>query len=354
MAARKDSGGPGALRWMPAADGRLTVRGLHWFKENGGSFSRLPLRAKKTVRPPVWELAQSPASGRIAFRSDTTSMAVRVTNPDAGHMGHMASSGSNGLVLYSGRPGRMRPWATAIPDIAAPSFESMLFQGIGKKVREFRLYMPLYKGMQSLELGLSKGARILKPSPAAVDGPAVFYGTSITQGGCASTAGSDFVSTVGRMLNVDVVNLGFSGNGQGDPELAELMAEIDAALYVLDYTANTDAAGLKRTLPKFLDILRAKRPRTPILLMTPLCYSRMDFMPGCRLGQEEKRDVTIDHYIRRRKSGDANIHLADGFALIHFGADCAYVDGVHPADHGFRLMAERLAPYIEHILLRDT
>lgn len=341
-------------RWLAAADKRLQMRGLAWYEENGGSFCRLPHRAKGRVRAPVWDLAQCPASGRLAFRSNTTGLAVRARSPNTNVMAHMPGSGSRGLSLYAGRPGRMRPWGAAIPDGGNVDFERQIFQGIPGKMREFRLYLPLYNGLESLELGFSKGARILPPTPPAIEGPVVIYGTSITQGGCASTAGSDFVSSVGRSLDLDVVNLGFSGNGRGEPELAELLAEIDASMYVLDYAANVDVKRLRYTLPRFVGILRKKHPTTPIVLLTNVCFWGYDFNAGTRRTLEDRRDAMIAFYARQRRAGDANLHLADGFGLVPYNTDAAYVDGVHPSDHGFQLMAERLAPIIERILLRDN
>ena len=352
--ARKASGSlSGGLRWLAAGGRRFTIRGLAWLEENGGNFSRLPLRAKGVVREPVWNLAQCPASARVAFRSDTTRLAVRAANPDAGLMMHMPATGSRGLALYCGGPQRMRPWGTAIPQQDDVSYETTFFTGLKKEVREFRLYLPLYKGLHSLAIGLDRGARILRPSPPTLPRPLVFYGTSITQGGCASTAGTDFVSAVGRMLNLDVVNLGFSGNGKGEPELAALIREIDAALYVLDYVANVTPARLRWTLPRFVRVLREKRPRTPILLVTNICYARYDYSPEVRRVIEAKRDIMMDYYVRARKRGDRDLHLADGFGLVRLGDDGATVDGVHLTDHGFRLMADGLAPIIERIILRN-
>jgi lysophospholipase L1-like esterase len=342
------------LRWFQATDKKLTVRGLPWFDENGGRFSRVPLRAEGTIRDAVWTLAQCPSSGHLAFRTDATSMAVRVTNRDAEVMRHMPSTGSRGLILYSGAPQNLRPWSTAIPEPGMASWERPLFENLPVKMREFRLYLPLYKELVGLELGLSKGARILPPSPLAVSRPVVFYGTSITQGGCASTAGSDYVSRVGRLLNIEAVNLGFSGNGKGEPEIAELLTEIDASLYVLDYASNVDAAGLRRTLPRFVKILREKRPEVPILLVTNINYSAYDYLASRVEMLEQRRDIMMEFYIKQRKSGNRLIHLVDGFGLLPFGTDCAYVDGVHPTDHGFHLMAERIAPFIEQIILNDS
>ncbi|MBU4201449.1 MAG: SGNH/GDSL hydrolase family protein [Verrucomicrobia bacterium] len=343
---------PSALMWISAMDRRLALRGLAWFKENRGRFCRLPLRAQGCVSSDVWALAQCPAGANVAFRSDAVAMAVRVTNTDASHMAHMAATGSNGVALECGVPGRMRPWAVAQPDLVSPSFERQLFNDVPEKMREFRLYLPLYKGLEKLELGFSHGSRILPPAPPALRKPVVFYGTSITQGGCAGTAANDYVSCVGRLLNIETINLGFSGNGKYEPEMAKLIGEIDAALFVLDY-ANIAGNLLRRRLPPFASILRARHPRTPILLITPTCYSAYDWSSGNRTHLDGVRDVMLMYYVRCRPK-DRNLHLVDGYGLIPFGADSAHVDGGHPNDHGFRLIADRLAPLIEQILMRDS
>ena len=197
------------------------------------------------MRQPVWS-CKCPASANVAFCSDTTRLAIKALARDAGYMHHMPLTGSNGLAVFVGNPGcKLRLWRTTAPDQGSPAFERVLLENLPKKMREFRLYLPLYKALDKLELGLTPGAKILPPSPYALPKPVVFYGTSITQGGCANTAGTDFVSSLGRMLNLHMINLGFSGNGRGEPELAHLIAEIDAALYVLDYAANTNARRCK-------------------------------------------------------------------------------------------------------------
>jgi len=341
------------LLWLDAFDRRLTIRGLAWLKENGKRFSRFPLRAQKLVRPPVWELAQCPASVRVCFRSDTTRLSVRVTNATLPKHAHFPLTGSAGVALYVGEPYRSVPWAFGVPDFDNPSFERALFSGVSKKMREFTLFLPLYAPLEKLALGFSPDAKIERPAPAALAKPVVFYGTSITQGGCASTVAFDFVSTLSRLLNIDVVNLGFSGNGQGEPEVARLIAEIAAAGFVLDYVANVDPARLKKTLPVFCRILRAAHPTTPIILLSKLCYAGASFSSEARSYHETMRDIMIHFYSKQRKAGDVNLHFVDGSALISFGSDATQVDGGHPADHGFRLMAERLAPFLRGILLAD-
>ena len=180
--------------------------------------------------------------------------------------------------------------------------------------------------------------------------PAVFYGTSITQGGCANNAGGDYPSIVSRALNLDVVNLGFSGCGQGEPEVAHMIAEIDAGLFALDYVANVQPPRLKKTLPEFVNILRAKHPKTPIVLMSKIVYAAAMYAREYREQHEQCRDIMIQFYVKARKAGDKNIHFVDGNALISYGTDLALVDGGHPTGAGFQLMAGRLVPQVRQIL----
>src|SRR5690625_7315134 len=66
-------------------------------------------------------------------------------------------------------------------------------------------------------------------------------GTSIIHGIAASRAGMSLPAILGRRLGRDVVGLGFSGNGKMETAVAELLAEIDAAVYVVDCLPNMDA-----------------------------------------------------------------------------------------------------------------
>ena len=129
------------------------------------------------------------------------------------------ASGQSGVALYAGPPLRQRSWPVAFPETTADSFEAELFSGKTSTMREFTLYLPLYNGLKSMDIALSSGARVNPPSAPALAKPVVFYGTSITQGGCAHNAGADYPSILGRMLNLDTINLGFSGMGPGPSRL---------------------------------------------------------------------------------------------------------------------------------------
>ena len=248
----------------------------------------------------------------------------------------------------------MKPWNVAFPYPQEVIFEREFFSGASKKMREFTIYLPPYNGLDRLEIGLSTNARIEKPSPHILKKPVVFYGTSITQGGCIHTPGSDYPSLVGRALNLDIVNLGFSGNGTGEPEMAKLVSEIDASAFVLDYVANAGLEGTKKTLPSFYKTLRAKHPKTPIILITLFPFDRTTFVPQERVGHEQMRDAIIHFYSKMRQKGDLNIHFVDGNSLVPYGSQLAHADGnVHLTNVGFSMMAKALAPALDYILLSN-
>ncbi len=341
---------PPTVRWIDAAAGRLPLRGLAWARENGGGFSRLPSRAHGHVREALWELAQQPAGTHLAFRSDCSEMHVRVALGPEHPLLNMCPTGSRGMELFCGAPYDMRSWAIAEPDLTgAANYERTLFASLAPCLREYRLYLPLYCAVKQVEIGFNPTARILRPSPPRLPSPIVFYGTSITQGGCADTPGSDYVAIIGRRLNLEVINLGFSGNGWGDAEMADLCTEIDASIFVLAYSENTQADDLSRTLPAFIATLRRKHPQTPILLASNVRFAHYGRDVLTRKTLELRRDVVIGCYSDLRRQGDYGIHLVDGYGLLDHG-DGVFVDSLHPTSRGFATLAARLSEAIRHIL----
>ena len=213
------------------------MNGLPWFVENNAALFRLPVKLQDSYRKPVWDLAQSPSGGRIRFRTNSTALAIRLEYPQPPGMTNMHAFGQTGVDLYI--DGVYRGTAIAERD-AKPgkTQEHAYYEDKPRGEREITLYLPLYMPVKVLAIGLDPEAQIQPPRPLRVAKPIVFYGTSITQGGCASRSGMSYQAILGRMLDADFVNLGFSGNGLGEPELARAVAGIDASCFVLDFAQN--------------------------------------------------------------------------------------------------------------------
>jgi lysophospholipase L1-like esterase len=340
------------LRWLSPTNSEFEINGLPWFKENGGSLSRLSVRSKDIFRKEVWSLAQCPSGGRIRFRTDSTTLAIRLEYGSPPNMANMHAFGQTGIDLYVN--GSYMVSAVADKDAKnGKIYEPILFDFSKqpRAEREITLYLPLYKPVKVAGIGVDDGAKIMRAKKFAVTKPVVFYGTSITQGGCASRAGMSYQAILGRKLNLDFVNLGFSGNGLGEPELARAVAEIDASCYVLDFGANHKTfEAMREVYAPFLDYVRAQHPATPIVVMTLLHTSRENRIPS--LGKEwPERRQFIEQLVRGRiKAGDKKLYLVDGAKLLGATPDDAFVDGGHPNDLGFYWMAEGLAPTMRKAL----
>lgn len=337
------------LKWIAAGPtaAEFEVNGLPWFAENKGAFIRLPLTLQKVVRPAVWNLAQSPSGGRLRFRTDATAVGIRVEYPNAPNMSNMHAFGQTGVDLYA--DGAYIGSAIADKD-AAPGkvYEKIYFSGMPRVEREITIYLSLYKPVKVIAIGVNPEARMMRARRFALDRPIVFYGTSITQGGCASRPAMSYQAILGRMLNVDFVNLGFSGNGLGEPELAEAVASIDAACYVVDFAQNNRTAeNLATAYGPFLAKLRSKRPDAPVIAITPI------YKAAEATGDSE--NTKMREHIRQVVSraiadGDRHLQIVEGTDLLGPGQSDGLVDGTHPNDLGFQGMANGLATRLREFL----
>lgn len=336
------------LHWIPLSSSQLQVNGLPWYSENGGELFRLPAKLKDTYREPVWQLAQDPSGGRIRFRTNSSVVAIRLEYPGPPSMKNMHAFGQTGVDLYADSVYR----GTAIADQDAKpgkTTEYTYFKDQPRIDREITLYLPLYMPVKVLGIGLDAEAHIQTAKPFAASEPVVFYGTSITQGGCASRPGMSYQAILGRMLNLDFVNLGFSGNGKGEPELARAVASIHASCFVLDFAQNNPTVeSLAQAYSPFVDVIRGAHPETPILVITPIYAAHESWGRDARL--EGMRELIRMVAAKQIATGDRHLEIVEGTDLLGPSRGDGLVDGTHPNDLGFQWMAEGLAGRIAKVL----
>lgn len=329
------------MNWISFPDDCFPVYGLPWWEETKPQLLRLPERWRERVRPEIWGLAQAPTGGRIRFATDAAALGLRVHYPNLNYMNNMPRTGHLGVDVYVDED----YWRTVYPTDSA-DVEQVVFEGLAGEWREICLYLPLYGALEVQAIGLNEGAAVETPEPYAVDTPVVYYGSSITQGGCATHSGMSYQAILGRMLNLDHVNLGFSGNGLGEPEVAEAIAEIEACCYVMDFIANCpDATYGERVYAPFVQILRDHHPETPIVLCTPNFMTPENWNPATAL--PAMREVIRRAYRGRVAAGDQKITLVEGYDLLGPDDREGLCDGVHPNDLGFQAMAAGLVGAVE-------
>jgi hypothetical protein len=335
---------PNAQRFE-VTDPRLSIHGLGWFKENAPALTRLPVRSKSEFPPKVWSLALTPAGVRIRFATDAEVVGVVAEHAPAKLLPHVTWLGQAGVDLYV--DGVF--WGSGAPE-ADGKLAKEWFTGKTPARHEIDIYLPYGRPLAIKAVVLPPGAKIWPPRPYAVAKPVVYYGSSITQGGAAANPGGTYPALLGRWLDTDFINLGFSGNGMGEPALARTVAEIGAACFVIDYWANPTPEVYRATLPGFIDILRAQHPTTPILVTGPY-YNPSEDVPGA-FGryQIEKRAFAREFVAARRAAGDRRIVFVDGLEMLSREQADGLVDGRHANSMGFYFCARGLEPYLRAAL----
>lgn len=330
---------------------KLTLEGQGWSKLKS-PFDRLPPKAEKAVRGPVWGLSRHSAGICARFVTDARSISAKwnLTSKQLA-MPHMPATGVSGVDLYVKTDKGVWRWL-AVGRPNAQNNTQTLVSGLPPGKREYMLYLPLYNGVSMVEVGVPTGSKLTPaPSrPAGKEKSIVFYGTSITQGGCASRPGMVYTAIIGRHLDRPVINLGFSGNGRMEAEVARLMAEIDASVYVIDCLPNITASDVsKRTIP-LVEILKKAHPETPILLVEDRSYTNAFLLPSKEKRNSSSRKALKAAYEKLTKDGVKNVHYLKGDHLLGNDGE-GTVDSSHPTDLGFlrqaRAFEEALQPLLK-------
>ncbi|MDA0831639.1 MAG: SGNH/GDSL hydrolase family protein [Planctomycetota bacterium] len=336
------------VQWYDAA--LLDVEGRA-FADLKAPYDRLPARAEGVVRDAVWGLSRHSAGECVRFITDAPSFSARWTLiSDRLAMPHMPATGVSGLDLYV-RNGEGEWRWLSVGQPTQTTNTAKFTAGSTAAPREFMLYFPLYNGVSSVEIGLPEGAKLFKGPeyPADHAKPIVFYGTSITQGGCASRPGMVHTAILSRRLKRPVINLGFSGNGRMEAEVAQFIAEIDAAVYVIDCLPNMDAAAVSANTAPLVKQLQAAHPETPILLVEDRSYANSQVLDGPRVRNETNRAALLQEFEKLIDGGVQGIYYLTGDKLLGKDGEDT-VDGSHPTDFGFWRHANAFEPLLREIL----
>lgn len=347
MAASATKAGPDLAWHDPAGWG---IEGRLWpEQERRNYFDRLPAAAEQTVPAAVWNLSRDSAGLMVRFRTEAKSIHVhyKVTKP-ALAMPHMPATGVSGADLYA-RDGQGRWRWVNVTRPAQVETRTELIGGLDGTSREYALYLPLYNGVQSLELGVPKGAAFagLAPRPK----PIVFYGTSITHGACASRPGMVHTAILGRRLDAPVANLGFSGNGRMDAAVGALLAQVDAAAYVIDCLPNMGPEQVTERCVPLVKQLRTAHPDTPIILVEDRRMTNEWLQPGRQKFHDRNHAALQAAFAELKQQGIPKLYYIPGDALYGTDGDGA-TDGSHASDLGFFRQADVFEPVLKEALGR--
>jgi len=320
----------------------IEVYGVPFFKETG-RLERLP-EAIRTAIPRLEFLGRRVPGGRFAFRTDSKKLTVKVVfetlTPDIGMSLYTCQS------AYVYRGSHSQP--TYLGHVFPVNYDQKVFSktfDLPGDMDDILIYMPRNEIIADMTVSIDEDAQLLPPTPYAHPLPVVFYGSSITEGGCCSKISTGYNSILSSWLDCDFFNMGFSGAARGEFCMADYLSTLPMSVFVCDYDHNAPSADfLKATHEPFFRRFREHHPDTPVVFMTMPDFKR-------DADAQMRREIIHTTYENALASGDKNVYFVDGGSF--FPAKelplCSN-DLVHPNDLGMFRMAEAVYPVLDRLL----
>lgn len=313
---------------------------LYGLKYGENGFYRMDTEVADTVSDGVKALNFNTAGGCLRFKSDTERIILTATLPDLCLMNHMPLTGSSSFSIYCD--------GEFCGVFRAPSVEE--YKGtwsselhLSKGEKDIMILFPLYNNVKELYTSLEETAAVSEGNKFESRLPVVFYGSSITQGGCASHPGNAYTNIIMRELNRETINLGFSGSCKAEKPMADYIGRLPMSLFVYDYDHNApDSAYLRDTHERFFKEFRSLQPDTPVLMLSVAdgCFGKEEI--------EKRRAVIKKTCENARAAGDKNVYFLDGGHFYdEIGLRNATVDTCHPNDLGFYAFYKNISEFMK-------
>jgi len=315
-----------------------------------GGFRRLSAEIAAEVSEDVERLSACTAGARVRFCTDSAYIAIHADMPYMTEIDLMTRIGTAGFDLYVLEGAHYYYYDTFFTnkDMGGKGYEKVV-RFPDRRLRQVMIHFPLYSPVENLYIGLQKNAVVDHGRKYRFDKPVVYYGSSITMGGCASRPGNTYQSIISIEHDCDFLNLGFAGAAKAEPVIREYIASLDMSVFVLDYDHNAPSVDhLRNTYEPFYRTIREVHPLLPIVFVS--APDTIKYIHGDS-GKNARRAVIYDVYQKALAEGDTLVRFIDGDSLFEGEHhDICTVDGCHPTDLGFIRMAEKIGHTVASLL----
>ena len=331
------------MREFTYKDSPIKVFGIPHF-EKRQTLKRLPDELIEQI-PNLDFLGRRPMGARLGFRTDSQKITLKIEFETLSVDVGMSIYACQSAYLFVGD----RPTSKYRGLLAAYNYDTKVCEKTftkSKEMEDVTIFLPRNEILKNVWIYIEDDAKIEAPTPYKYSKPIVYYGSSITEGGIACNVCNGYNAIISRHLDVDYINLGFSGNAKGEIPMADFISTIDMSLFVYDYDHNAPSCEhLEKTHRPFFEKIREKHPNLPILMLT---------RPFAVYGEDEKkrRQVVYATYQNAISKGDKNVYFIDGESPFINDPDreLCFIDTIHPNDLGFAKMAQVIEPVIKKIL----
>ena len=326
------------MSFYPVPGEPFSVHGIWWDTDR---FYRVPRAVAETVSKNIVQKCDQTAGGRVRFRTNSPSVAIMAELHNTEQVAMMTPLSTMGFDLYADGV-FVRSFVPPYGQLDG-HFKSKIAVG-DKSEKEILIHVPLYSGVKALYIGVVEGSTLSAAEPYKYEKPVVYYGSSITNGAAASRPGMTYEAMLSRWLGVDHHNLGFGGSARAEQAVADYIAEQDMSVFVYDYDHNAPSVEyLAETHERMFRTIREKNPTLPIIMISRPQIADHSF-------RAERFAVIKKTYDAAVAAGDRNVYLLDGSEFFDGASNDYTVDGIHPTDLGFWMMARGIAPVLREAL----
>ncbi len=314
---------------------------IHGVFRDGDRYVRMPRSLADNVNDSIKWLNGHTSGGRIRFVTDSPYIAMKLQISGASKFSFFSITGLMGCDVYS----KKRYYGTIIPPLDTDTQYENVIDIPDAKEREYTINLPIYSCVHKVYIGIKEGSTLKAAGDYGITKPIVYYGSSVTQGGCASRPGNTYPSIISRELDADFISFGLAGSAKGEQEIANHIASLDMSAFCYDYDYNAPSLEhYKNTHEKFFKIVRKAHPDIPILMTTRPKKHLSD-------GEKQRIAVVLETYNNAVAAGDKNVYFIKGSDLLDDAiAESALIENCHPNDCGFASMARVIANKLKDVL----
>ncbi len=335
------------MRFYKITDYPLTIHGLNHINAEKNEYWRLTGDILEAL-PHYNHLGRRSVGGRVRFKTNSEQIFIKYCVCTEKIDRNIGLNGAVGIDVYECKGIKSRFIGQVCP--TETEYKDTIIEGViyrNKELENITINLPRNEQLSFFEIAIDDDSIIEVADEYSIKSPIIYYGSSITEGGCASRVGCSYSSMLSRWLDADYFNYGFSGNAKGEEVFAQYISkQEDISLFVYDYDHNAPTPEhLENTHKNFLDIVRASHKNLPIIILT-----RPDFDKDI-LDSKLRREIIYSTYCQYVENGDKNIYFIDGEEFFgEVGREECTVDNVHPTVLGFFRMAEKIYPLAKEIL----
>lgn len=338
------------ITWFNVKNYPFTIHGVV-YDNTAGRYLRMPDEIAQSVSQGVGLLNDNTAGGRVRFYTNSSFIGIHAVMKNPPPFSHMPIMGKSGFDLYRRLDSNdsFVYYHSFVPPLGMTDGYSAGFTTDSCSA-EYIINFPLYDNVKELYIALKKDAFLSEPTAYTHKKPVVYYGSSITQGGCASRPGNSYQAIISRRLDTDFINLGFSGSALAETAMCEYLSKLEMSVFVCDYDHNApDPEYLRKTHFHLYETIRKSQPNLPIIFLSAPCI----LLKNSQFN--ERRSIIYNTYQTALSLGDKNVYFIGGEEL--FDGECwdnCTVDGTHPNDLGFYRMAMRTEKTLKIILAQHN